>query len=113
MTAKEIKDARSLAGLTQQELADKAGLSRNTIQGYENGRLIPRQSSELKLKKALGYETCNTAMRKAIAIERLELPISQLNTRGIYELLCHAYDLLDDDKYVEKTAVDSQEKNNQ
>lgn len=39
--AGQIKDARESIRLTQQQLADKLGLSRNIISRYENGKDVP------------------------------------------------------------------------
>ena len=38
MTPEQVKAARALLGLKQEDLADLAGLSRNNIAAYENGR---------------------------------------------------------------------------
>ena len=45
-----LKKARSVKEFTQQELADLAGVSRQTIHSIESGRYIP--STELALKFA-------------------------------------------------------------
>lgn len=48
--------ARKDAGLTQAELADRAGLSRMTVQKMESGTLDPRLSTLLEMARALGLE---------------------------------------------------------
>jgi putative transcriptional regulator len=48
-----LKDARSAAGLTQAELAERVGVSRKTINTVENGVFIPSTLLALKLAKAL------------------------------------------------------------
>nr|WP_294795747.1 helix-turn-helix domain-containing protein [uncultured Mucilaginibacter sp.] len=40
--AKKIKDLRTRKGLSQEQLADKAGLSLRTVQRIENGGSVPR-----------------------------------------------------------------------
>jgi putative transcriptional regulator len=49
----KLKDARSAAGLTQAELAERVGVSRKTINTVENGVFIPSTLLALKLAKAL------------------------------------------------------------
>jgi transcriptional regulator with XRE-family HTH domain len=39
---KKVKDLRTKQGLSQEELAEKTGLSLRTIQRIENGESIPR-----------------------------------------------------------------------
>lgn len=49
----KLKEARSAAGLTQAELAERVGVSRKTINTVENGVFIPSTLLALKLAKAL------------------------------------------------------------
>ncbi|WP_297514514.1 helix-turn-helix domain-containing protein [uncultured Caulobacter sp.] len=49
-----LKEARISAGLTQQGLADKAGVSRKTINTVENGVFTPSTLLALELARALG-----------------------------------------------------------
>jgi transcriptional regulator with XRE-family HTH domain len=56
MDGLEIKKRRELLGLTQKELADLVGASRETIINYEKGRPIPRSKSEI-LNKVLHQES--------------------------------------------------------
>lgn len=49
-----LKSVRTEAGLTQAELADRAGVSRKTINTVENGVFIPSTLLALSLAKALG-----------------------------------------------------------
>ena len=51
--ATTLKEARSAAGLTQAELAERVGVSRKTINTVENGVFIPSTLLALKLAKAL------------------------------------------------------------
>ncbi|MFJ2991132.1 helix-turn-helix transcriptional regulator [Pandoraea sp. NPDC087047] len=48
--------ARKDAGLTQAELAERAGLSRMTVQKMESGAFDPRMSTLLEMARALGLE---------------------------------------------------------
>lgn len=49
-----LKSIREKAGITQQELANKAGLSRNTIVNFEKGRRLPRVDDLKRIATALG-----------------------------------------------------------
>ena len=49
-----LKERRTEAGLTQAELADRAGLSRKTINTVENGVFIPSTLVALRIAAALG-----------------------------------------------------------
>lgn len=48
-----LKEVRTAAGLTQAELADRAGVSRKTINTVENGVFIPSTVLALSLARAL------------------------------------------------------------
>lgn len=50
----KIKQYRKIRGLTQEELAQKAGLSTMSIRRYESGGRIAPQEALLKIAKALG-----------------------------------------------------------
>lgn len=49
-----LKAVRTAAGLTQAELAERAGVSRKTVNTVENGIFIPSTLLALGLAKALG-----------------------------------------------------------
>jgi len=48
-----LKELRTVAGLTQQGLADKASVSRKTINTVENGVFVPSTVLALELARAL------------------------------------------------------------
>lgn len=48
-----MKELRNAAGLTQQGLADKASVSRKTINTVENGVFVPSTVLALELARAL------------------------------------------------------------
>lgn len=55
MTVSEkIQEARSKAGLTQQQLADKLGVSQQYIGNYESGKRYPKIQTLQKIADALG-----------------------------------------------------------
>lgn len=52
----ELEAARKAAGLSQETLAERAGLSRMTVQRTEAGQIDPRLSTLLVMARALGLE---------------------------------------------------------
>lgn len=55
--SEKIKKLRKDKGLSQKELAKKAGLSIASIQGYEQGKYKPKKEATQKLARALGVLT--------------------------------------------------------
>jgi transcriptional regulator with XRE-family HTH domain len=55
--AKRIKELRTQNGFSQEELAERSGLSLRTIQRIENGETIPREDSLKRLSAILGEST--------------------------------------------------------
>lgn len=53
-TGQRIKEARIKAGVTQQELADKLGISFVGISQWEHDKRKPKQETLIKIAKALG-----------------------------------------------------------
>jgi transcriptional regulator with XRE-family HTH domain len=51
-----LQMARLRSGISQQELADKAGVDRSMISAYERDRRQPTLPTLLKLLKAAGFE---------------------------------------------------------
>jgi putative transcriptional regulator len=49
-----LKVQRAINDLTQSELADKAGVTRKSVNAIETGRMIPSVLLALKLARALG-----------------------------------------------------------
>lgn len=52
----ELKKRRKSLGLNQTQLAERAGVSQNTISGYETGERFPNRNILEKLAKALECE---------------------------------------------------------
>jgi transcriptional regulator with XRE-family HTH domain len=66
-----LRELRELAGLTQKQLADRAGVKRDAVARWESGRREPAWSSILALCTALGVSceafTEQPAERPAVA----------------------------------------------
>jgi transcriptional regulator with XRE-family HTH domain len=54
--AKLLEQARTSAGLTQEELARRAGTSRPTVSAYEHGRKSPTVATFARLLSGAGWE---------------------------------------------------------
>ena len=53
-----VKEYREKLGMTQEELAEKSGISRATISGFENGAIkITTNTTMDKISEALGKKT--------------------------------------------------------
>ena len=57
--ARNLRRARERAELSQEALADRAGMHRNAVALLETGKREPRLSTIVKLAKALGVPTSN------------------------------------------------------
>ena len=55
--SEKVKEQRARLGLSQKELAQKAGIGYRTITAYEAGDCFPRAATMYKLAKALGVST--------------------------------------------------------
>jgi len=53
MLVNRVKDFRKVGGLTQEELANRAGVSRQTIISIEKNKFIPGLDVALKISKSL------------------------------------------------------------
>ena len=54
----KVKEQRGNLGLSQKQLAEKAGMGIRTITSYELGERKPYQAQLYKLAKALEVSTC-------------------------------------------------------
>ncbi len=50
-----INDRRSRLGMTQNELANKIGITRSTVQKWESGVHLPKKETIPKIAKYLNY----------------------------------------------------------
>lgn len=56
MTRRRLKEAREARGLTQFELAVRAGTRPNVLQRIETGRGLPAWETGLRIARELGYD---------------------------------------------------------
>jgi len=49
--AARLRAARGLAGITQEEMADRLGVSQSSVQRYESGTRVPRSKRDEILDK--------------------------------------------------------------
>lgn len=58
MNGEEIRKKRKELGLTQKKLAEKLGISYQTLNGYENGNTIP--DTKIELLRSILYQNFDT-----------------------------------------------------
>jgi transcriptional regulator with XRE-family HTH domain len=86
-----IHDARIRAGLSQRQLARRAGTSQAVISAYENGKRDPGFAHLLEIVRAAGFALQTQLMH----------PISDRGARSTTGDLWHAADNDDDDRILE------------
>jgi transcriptional regulator with XRE-family HTH domain len=53
LSSEQCRAARALLDWTQEELAERAGISRSTVRGFENGQHEPHRASAAMIRAAL------------------------------------------------------------
>lgn len=77
--ADKVKDARAELGLSQIQLGEMVGVSNRAIVSYESGEKKPRQSTMLKLAKALKVSV------KFLSNDSCENPMEDIEKDGYIE----------------------------
>ena len=72
MAGRMVREARGRAGLTQRQLAAKAGIPQETIARIERGRADPRVKTLDRLLEACGYGL-ETMPRLGIGVDRTQI----------------------------------------
>ena len=67
--ATRLKDARLLRGLTQPDLADLIGVTKQAISQYENGIVVPRGDIVINMAESLGMPLAYFSMEESNAIK--------------------------------------------
>jgi predicted nucleotidyltransferase/DNA-binding XRE family transcriptional regulator len=86
LTPDSCRIARTRAGLTQAELARRAGISRPTLVNFENGKASPHRSSVVALKSALSGSSQPQPSCLADTLRALQRMKPDLKARGVEHL---------------------------
>lgn len=70
----ELTNARKAAGLTQQQLADKLHVSRQTVSHWETGRMTPDDDAMAALRQLLPVSTAPKAAAQPTATAQRKMP---------------------------------------
>lgn len=83
--AEKVRDARNEKGLTQAQLGELCGVSGRAVLTYEKGEKMPRQSTMLKLAKALDVSI------KFLTDDDCVNPIEDIEKDGYIEIARERY----------------------
>ncbi len=75
-----LRELRAKANLTQEDLAEKAGISISTLRNHEQGHRLPSWSAVVKLAKALGVTTDTFAACDEVS--EPEKPAAKVKPKG-------------------------------
>ena len=82
--ARKVKEARKQAGLTQLELAEAVGVSKNMIQRYESGETgTPRMSTLRSLAAATNRTVDFFLDQSAVQVEELRARVAAAEARAL------------------------------
>ena len=87
MTGSELRIRREAAGLSQEELADMAGMHKNTIYNYENGSNIPKKKITI----------LESALSQSVTKKEFQYPLPEIN-----DLLGEELENTNGNKFIEK-----------
>ena len=85
-----LRRARTGAGLSQAELAARAGVTQSVISAYESGHRQPALPTLAALIEAAGYELVADVRRQPRRLSRLSGPVGQRVRRTRQELIAAA-----------------------
>lgn len=87
MIGNRIKDIRKNLGLTQKELANKTGLTRESIGNYERGDRTPDINSIIKISKALNVEISDITLSEEMKEEFISSQDGLINHNTFIKLI--------------------------
>jgi uncharacterized protein len=82
-----LRRARTAAGLSQAELAARAGVTQSVISAYESGHRQPALPTLAALVEAAGYELVADVRRQPRRLSRLSGPVGQRVRRRRQDLI--------------------------
>jgi predicted nucleotidyltransferase/DNA-binding XRE family transcriptional regulator len=85
-----LRQARQRAGLSQVELAAKAGVTQSVISAYESGHRQPSLPTLATLIEAAGYELAATVRRQPRPLSQLSGPVGRRVRRRRHDLVAAA-----------------------
>ena len=85
-----LRQARKQAGLTQEELAARAGVTQSVISAYESGHRQPSIPALAALIDAAGYELALELRRQPQRLRRLAGPVGRQVRRRRHDLIAAA-----------------------
>ncbi len=85
-----LRQARQRAGLSQVELAAKAGVSQSVISAYESGHRQPSLPTLAALVDATGFELATAVRRQPRRLRMLSGPVGQRVRRRRHDLVAAA-----------------------
>lgn len=75
--AERLLWARSKAGMSQKELAEKSGISVPQINRYESGKAVPRLRSAMRLGHVLGVDAYDLVPELASSTKEVSISFTQ------------------------------------
>ncbi|HYU85809.1 MAG TPA: helix-turn-helix domain-containing protein [Kribbellaceae bacterium] len=85
-----LRAARLRAGLSQQELAERAGIMQSVVSAYERGHRQPSVPTLAALIDATGHDLVMSARRKPRGLQRLSGPVGRRLRRNRDKVLSTA-----------------------
>jgi uncharacterized protein len=85
-----LRQARNRAGLSQAELAARAGVTQSVISAYESGQRQPSVPALARLVEAAGFDLTLSVRRQPGRLRRLSGPMGQRVRRHRHDLIAAA-----------------------
>ncbi|MCW1332731.1 helix-turn-helix domain-containing protein, partial [Campylobacter jejuni] len=94
MIGKKLKDLRNAYGISQREFGEKVGITKGSINSYENNVNPITQGAKWKILQAtgIGFDYFDTDMTLAEAFEKYNINPSKIAFKEIEESICTFYE---------------------